>query len=477
MILLVAVLVPVAYWVLTFPVYRARVHLLVKLGKEALSAISSYNNEAYNILFQQRPQNINNELEILRKGRYSDELLPRVRATIDSCYAARRLGPLGKVRLGARTLVRGTKELVKAPFYGLGLTRPATPEETLLAQLAKALHAEIVEETDIIEVRFDWDDPVIAALVLNQIVDEYLALHVRVHESERSSGFYELQALMYEDSLRRAEQSLEGFTTTRNIANIELQKDILLRDISDLERRLTDVVTAHASARSKALRVREVHRKSKGWITTPKVESSDLSAFHELDDKYFGLLAERQQYLPNPSEVERIDRDITRLRDQKAEGVLNILDSELNALDKERTALEGTLASKRAEFSRLNQETVRLADHERERDVLQNSYLIYRRKAEQLRMSDAMDASQITSVRVVARAEPPERPAYPRMGRVLPVAVLAGMFLALLYALVAQAVDHTFKREDDVATHLDAPLLMSIPVLGHTRITGPRSKA
>lgn len=477
LILTVAVVVPIVYWAFTFPVYRAEVRLLVKLGKETLSAITSYNNNAYNVLFQPRPQNINNELEILRKGRFSDEFLPRMRATIDSCYAARQLGPLGKLRFATAQTWKHVHNTVLAPLYATGLMHRPTHDEILLDRASRALHAEILEETDIIQVRFDWDDPQIAALVLNQIIDEYLKLHLRVHESDRSHNFYETQAQIYEDSLQLEEKALKEFTTTRSIANIELQKDILLRDISDLERRHTDVMSAYVEALSKAQKVRDMHRRAVGWVETPKMGSGDYSALRTLDDEYFSLKTAREEYKPNSKEAQRIDREIARLRDQKSESVLNILDGEITAKAKDRASLEKTLAAKKVEFDKLNQETLRLAGHEREREVLQNTYLLYRNKAEELRVSDAMDADQITSVKVVARAEPPERPAYPRMGVVLPVAVFAGLFLGLLYALLAQALDRSFKGEDEVVEYLGAPLLMTIPSLKRTgfRHHGPEA--
>ncbi|HQN18415.1 MAG TPA: Wzz/FepE/Etk N-terminal domain-containing protein, partial [Syntrophobacteraceae bacterium] len=59
-IFLTALVAAMVYCYLAPPVYRAETKLLVRIGKAQVSGIEQYRPESYNILFQERSQNIRN---------------------------------------------------------------------------------------------------------------------------------------------------------------------------------------------------------------------------------------------------------------------------------------------------------------------------------------------------------------------------------------------------------------------------------
>ncbi len=60
-------------------VYKAESRLLVTLGKEKLAGIEAYNKDNYNILFQERGQDVHNGIEIMKDPHFAYSVLARIK--------------------------------------------------------------------------------------------------------------------------------------------------------------------------------------------------------------------------------------------------------------------------------------------------------------------------------------------------------------------------------------------------------------
>ena len=96
----------------------------------------------------------------------------------------------------------------------------------------------------------------------------------------------------------------------------------------------------------------------------------------------------------------------------------------------------------------------------RDKNAQEANYLLYMRKQEEARISDALDESRIINVAVV---EPVTVPVVPSRSRplVLFLGFLAAIVFSLGVAVVAEYLDPSLRTSEDINEFLDLPVLAS----------------
>lgn len=102
-----------------------------------------------------------------------------------------------------------------------------------------------------------------------------------------------------------------------------------------------------------------------------------------------------------------------------------------------------------------------------ERDALQKSYLMYRERLDRS-LADQSGNASLVNVRLVDYPSVPQKPLRSRMQRIM-MGLAAGVVLALGLAFVREYFDHTVRQPEDIARHVN------IPVLGSVRNVSDRS--
>jgi len=463
-VFLTAIVLSLIYCIVTPPVYRAETELLVKLGKSQVSSMEQLRPEIYNVVFQERTQNIRNEMELL-KGQYlTEKVLARLKD---------RMEPLKTDESIIGRVVEGVKTVVRTILSWLGLSsRPVSTDKGSVLTFLNALHVTYLEDTDMISVAFDWTDPKFAALVANVYADEYVTQHMLVYESQKSYRFYIDQIAMFEKKLRDVEDRLQNFLSSTNIANITLQKDLLLRNSADLQNQLNTTAIDLSQAQAKVNKIREMARGT-GWVETPEMGShmADKQAYlRAVDEAYFRLRSERQRllkfYTTRSDEIKAIDTQLAGLRKQKTESLLNIAGLEVSLLQNRKASLEREVGGERKKIEDINIKTVTLKQLERERDLTEQNYQVYKKKAEELRISDDLDSRRISDVKIAMPAIPPLAPSYPKKGLIVVISAIVGLALGFGFSAVSEFFNHTFRGHEDILDVLGVPLLLSVPLLG-----------
>jgi uncharacterized protein involved in exopolysaccharide biosynthesis len=447
---LTAVVAASIYCFVTPPVYRAEAKLLIKLGKAQVSGMEQYRPENYNLLFQERTQNIRNEIELIRGQYLTEKVLQRLKETDGPALARQSLGTDSRSQLTFQACLR----------------------------------VEFLEESDMIGVAFDWPDPKFAALVVNTYTEEYISQHMRVHQSKQSYQFYLEQISLYEKKLKDSEEELQTFLNRTGMANIALQKELLLRNIFDIENKYQESLIEYKQTAIKLDKTRELIKKNNVWIETPDVGGSKLvdrqAYLRTLDEAYFKLKIERDRLLrnftPKANEIQSIDRQLIGIRNQKAESLLNLLNMELVITRNRKDDLWTEVAGLKKELAKTNSLTLQLRELERNREIIETNYQLYKKKGEDLRIADDLDARRLTSVRIATPALPPLEAAYPKKGLVIGLAALMGLFLGFAVSAVREYFNHTFRDDEGVSRILGVPSLLSVPYVDKTPNGGAKKQ-
>ena len=420
-------------------------------------------------LFQERSQNIHNELEMLKGPYLTEVVFSKLKEDLTKTVQPGEMKFFQKIKSIIKEGIRKTKDFLYEPVYYLGLAKRLSQDEELMLRFTHSFAAESLEDSDIFLLRFDWDNPDFAAAAVNTYAEEYFKHHIQVHESGQSHKFYIDQIGIYEAKLRDVENELQNFISKQNIYNIPLQKQILLTDTAALENKHNDAIIDSKNVTIKIQKIKKMGQADDVWVETPSIGKlgSEHTDLRKLDEAFFNLKNKRNElsgfFLPHSREIQIVDQQLKQLREQKTESLLNLLAVENNTVASKIKLLVQEISDKRAHLDKLNSLTLRLEQLERTHDIVKKNYLLYKNKAEELRISGDLNQSQIVSVKVVSPATPPLLPAYPKKTLILGIAAFLGLFCGFGYASLRQYFDHTFKNEDEVADYLQVPVLTTVP--------------
>ncbi|HEV2494758.1 MAG TPA: Wzz/FepE/Etk N-terminal domain-containing protein [Terriglobia bacterium] len=359
-------------------------------------------------------------------------------------------------------------------------------------QLEHDLQVIPINNSNLIKVTYDAHSPELAARVLKELSNLYLAKHLSVRRPPGTSQFFDQQAEQYKKDLENAQENLVSFDTRTGVTSADFEKQVALQKYSDfqisLEQTRADV--ANAKQRLRALEAQEASIPSR--ITTqvrvadnPQLMADLKSTLLNLELKRTELLEKYNPSYPLVQEVEnQIKQSLAAITDAEKKGVreetsdqdpthewvrteLAKTRADLVGLEARASVMSGAVRDLQGRALRLDQASVTQQDLLRTVKANEQDYLLYRKKREEARIDDALDQKRVVNVAVAEAAAIPWVPA----GLSTPDKLVLAFLLAALFSLglgfLSEYLDPSFRTPDEITEHLDIPVLASIPKNGH----------
>lgn len=471
-----SVLGALAWLIITAPTYEAETKILVQLGKEKSESLDASMSKP-NVVFAARSEDIRDEIEILTDKNAIYAVMPQLQD-----WLAKAPKPpqtlLRKIRTWMSEAFGAVKEVAMMPFYAVGLAVKLDPDQKFALALQAALKADLIEQTDVMRVKVGWSNPQFAAFAANAFANEYVKRRMDVFAMSGVHRFYSDQIELYRNKLQTLEQQIEEYRKARGISNLELQRELLLREISQLGRDMEQANGALDEMKVKLETLSRTFHHSEDWLETPMV-GEVIPNMVSLDKQYFDALAERNRLLETETlksrSVQALKAQMTKTRAQKFQSLEAFIQAQTQGILKRRELGVAALAGKRNSLAQLDEDARELRELERRRTLAEHDYTEYARKAEDFRISEALNQERITSVKILGTALPPEKPSKPWVTITLALAAFLGAFLGFAYATLAEFFDHTFRSKEELESVLHVPLLATVPEMGADR--PPRSAA
>jgi len=471
-------------------IYRSQARLLIRLGRENLAVDPSVSGPTVSA-FRDRESEVNSELTIL----LSRNLIEQV---VDELGEETLISSGGKADGAARPVKAAfqcAKGMVKSVLVASGVITAVSPREKAVNTIAEQLSAFVEKRTSVITATLDSESPELSQRTLDTLIRLYLEHHIKVYAAQASPEFFEGQAEQFRNSVQQSERLLAAFRAENGIANMDQQKQVLLTQISDLERQLTDAtsqaksIDARINALNSAVKenptTRELSRTTgrtnyaadglKAKLTELHLQEIDLAARYtethrplvELREQIRQLEGALAQEQPTHTEVTTgVD-----LNAQQLHLTLEMQQAELEAQRSRKKALEKELAAQQERLTVLVSREAELAMLERDVQVAEGEYTQYRDNLQRAKVSAALDTDNVSNVSVVQAATWPQAPIGPNR----PLSLVLGLVIAavgsILLAFVVEYFSDTIHSKDDVETHLGVPVLAAVSEKEYARCT------
>jgi uncharacterized protein involved in exopolysaccharide biosynthesis len=339
--------------------------------------------------------------------------------------------------------------------YEVGLFGRPAPEsvrvESAVNHLTKDLAISPVRKANIITVSYSSGSPQLAAAVLKKLGELYLEKHLKLNHPTGASDFFKDKADEYETQLKEAEQRLTDFQQTNNLVILSQQKELTLQKTADARSRMLEAEAALNEATNRIARVEEQLAAIPKRITTQSRQLPNQYSAERLNTMIVELQNRRTQlltkYRPDDRLVREVDQQIRTTQDAltRAEQKTSVeeatdlnplrqtLETELSRarLDQSgakarRDTLAGQLQQYDASLKKLESDTGKHDDLQREKTQAEENYQLYAKKREEARIADELDRQKITNVSIAEAATVAQIPSAPNR----PVNLILGFFLA-----------------------------------------------
>ncbi len=355
-----------------------------------------------------------------------------------------------------------------------------------------------MNNSNIIELRFEGSDPALAQDFLTTLIHHYLEKHVEIHRDAGAYEFLARQTDQLRSRLAETESELRTLKADTGIISLEESAKVALAKVEDLERQQREAETTLAACEAKVNMMRPGLTFSSTNMQTvvPAKESPyPSSSYYLLVDRLKQLQSREAEllysYMASSGPVQSIRTQITQTqKEMEAEirknkqipvELTNIVivagaqewglslraeEAEGAALRAKIDVIKKQLDQARGQSKHLATLDERMVQLQRNKELQEQSYLYFSKRLEQARIDNALDAAKISSVVVI------QPPSYPisKYRKMVPqkmiMALLMGLSLGLILAFFREnVIDTSIKRPAEVATRLGLPLLLSIPDL------------
>ncbi len=472
---LAAIVAAGLYVVIAMPIFIASTQVLVNIGREKVQNLDMQTRPVANMMFQEREQDVNNEVELLRNPALLRAVFPQLKERLaqplppdpPAITTLQRLKAWTKrTRKDVGDFIKDTTQVLEEPLYAAGMLKRRDPDEALMLKLYYALSVASVKDTDVVNVGFAWNNPDFAADALNIYIAEYQRYRLDVFNVKHSVSFYETQLSGARGQLAQAEAALSDYLKQGGITNLDAQKTLLLNTTAELRQEADKARIDLQGAQLKLSEIDRTYRSSNAWIETPDASDS-VAGTQALDQSFVTLFAQRNKLLsrlmPGAEQVRNIDDQIAKLRQQKYESLRNFYRVRIASLSDKLARLNADITGKTQQLSSLTGQTTRYDQLQQNRSQLTTLVADYKRKVEDMRVNEDMNAKSFTSVRVISPAMPPVAPSAPKSLLVLGLAAAFGLVIGIAYAVILEFLDHTFRQPAHVVRVLHIPVLASVP--------------
>ncbi|HKV60704.1 MAG TPA: Wzz/FepE/Etk N-terminal domain-containing protein [Candidatus Acidoferrum sp.] len=366
--------------------------------------------------------------------------------------------------------------------------KDAVPRAVL--QLDKNLTVEPVKLTNLISVSYKARDPHMAEKVLQTLANLYIEKHLEINHVPGEFAFFHQQAEAFRQQLADSEKQLTAFNRETGVVDPALQQEMTVRKLVDLEAQSKQDRASIAASRQRILSIQaQLRALPKRQITqvrtsdNPQLMERLKSTLLDLELKRTDLLAKYDPSYRPVKEVEAqiadaraalADAEKAPLRDettdsdptyQKLEAELASTKADLAATEAQTAATTALVQNYRDQSQTLNAQQVLHEDMLRKAKAEEEDLLLYSRRQEEARISDALDRERISNVVVAVPATVPFK-AQSRWALIVLLSALLACIVSVLVGFVVDYWDPSFRTTQEIESFLGSPVVAAFPGSG-----------
>lgn len=338
---------------------------------------------------------------------------------------------------------------LKLVLVALGFSsdpRRQTPQQRALAAYYNKVKVYQIPLSKVIVIEASSRDPRMAAALVNTTAETYVRA-TRELQSESTGRARTWLSEQIEDLRKKvveSEGAVEEFRARAGLLKGQNASTLNTQELSELSSQIVIAQTQRSEAQTKARAIRDLLSRT-GTVDT-SIDVLNSALIQRLREQQIALKRTLAQlstvYLDSHPRIIGVNSELVDLDRQlrsEALKVVHSLEQEAKVAATREGALRAGLAELKSRASGDNQDEVRLRALEREATA--NRTLLETFLG---RFSDASTRQQLDAqpgmARVIARADPPSQPSFPKVGPMVLIGLAGGLTLGLGFAFLAEVM-------------------------------------
>lgn len=335
------------------------------------------------------------------------------------------------------------------------------------------LTVEPIRSTQLVLVKFDHPDPVVAAEVATAVAQAYVRynLDVKLKSTREALAWLNEQMAGLRAKVQQSSEALQNYRVKSGLLGLQEQRALTAQKIADATKAHQEAQAQRLSVEAKLREVSRIVKDKAGAESISTVIDDPL--IRRLKTELADLQVQRskllQTYKEKHPEVLKVDAQIQQMGqrlDVELQKTLRTLETEYKVARAREDNLLAAVNQLRREGQDVNEKEIPYLALQRENESNQQLYEAVLKRVKETGVAGGLDAN---NVRVVEEARPPSVPIRPRKALTLVLSLLVGIVAGVGGAVAIEYFDTTLKSPDDVQRVLGLPVLGIVPAFEERR--------
>lgn len=347
---------------------------------------------------------------------------------------------------------------------------------TILAQGIQAgLSVEGGTQSQIINISYQHEDPVLAANVVNAISESYIqfGLEARLSQIKDTAEWLTEQLEELRQTLQASEDKLRDFRLSQNLMDTEQQQRIANTQLQTLNTELVRAQTQLSQAKELYTQIAQVEQTGGDYRSLGPVlqsntirdlvrEESTLSRkVQELSERYG---EKHPKMIAARSDLASAQANL----DREAAKIVESIKKDYRSAQAQEKNIKRLISETREGLQSYQGDSFELTRLERE---VENNRRIYESFLGKLMEADVSGEYDASNIRVIDSATVPEFPVKPRVSIVLAASIIFGAFFGVVLAFIRELMGNVFRTPDQLEQELQLPSLGITPLVKRGKAT------
>jgi succinoglycan biosynthesis transport protein ExoP len=374
------------------------------------------------------------------------------------------LGVIENLHLDQKPVFAGNLAVTPSKAVPLNVEQIDRGRETaLLSRFHGATTAQSVRNTRLIQITFRSPDPVLAAAVVNNMVNTYVEdnYRTRYESTMQASDWLAKQISDLQLRVETSQEKLVRYQRENGILGVDEKQNIVTQKLDELNKGLTDA-EADRMARQAAYQTATAGKLEQGEESG---EPTDLvSHLREqeaaLQAQYAQLTTTFGPNYPKSLEVKNQIDQTERSIETATQRLIRRLERNFKSAQAREAMLRTAFEQQKGEANELNMKAIDFSILKRDLDANRNLYEGLLQKLKEAAVTAGLRSSNI---RVVDVARVPMSPTVPDWPRNLGLSLMIGLVGGVVLAFVIETLENTVQTPDQVEALIGTPSLGLVP--------------
>jgi len=439
------------------PVYQASSTLLIESKSTNLVSIE----EVYGFDTGAK-QYYETQFEILRSRPLAERVIRRLALTEN---------PLFVPEAGEEAGASGASRWL--PFLGPASTQADTdPVTEVTAPYLKQLTVDPVPDTQLVHVRFESTDPVLAVEVANAHAEAYIdsMLDARMEVTERAESWMRRRLDELRDNLQLSEQRLQAFREQEQLVDVDGLQSLPAKEIDELSSRLIEVRRQVSQSKNAYMQVQQLRDASVSLselTSLPGVLNDSLvqTFRHATAEAEIEVAELAKRYGPGHPKMIAAQSELAAANESLSRHIGSVADgirTRYEEAQQEEAAISEALEQAKSRYHVVGRKGSELRALQQEVESNRQLYDMFYNRVKETSQTNDM---QPVNARIISTAILPVEPVKPNKRLFVALAFLLSIALGVVAAFALDALDNTVKSAEDVEEKLEQPLLGMLPLV------------